>query len=274
MPYIDIPKIEKSNDAYWYHSMDLANSESVIGDWDLRGKFREYTGGLDFRGTNVLDVGTASGFLAFEAEKAGAASVVSLDMPPDGDWDVVPYARDAMDGDVEQKLIRHLRDVDRCKRTSIHNLRQGFYYAHTINRSSVRLYESSVYSIGEDIGLFDVAIVGSILLHLTDPFKALHKILSVTKSKVVISDLYYGHLEMMMSHRPLVEFVPNPQAKYPNELAWWRLSVPAITMMLDVLGFECQSSSVNSYPLKGIEHTVFTIVGNRVRVVGDRKNRG
>lgn len=265
MPYVSIPATTDAKGVYWYHSMDLGSGESVIGDWDLRDRFREYSGALDFRGKTVLDVGTASGFLAFEAERAGG-NVISLDMPANGDWDVVPYALEPVGESIEDQLKRHLQDADACKRASIKNLRKGFYYAHTMNQSKVRLYESSVYTIGEDLGFVDVAIVGSILLHLRDPFKALHKILSVTKSQVVISDL---HDDGAIGNRPTMEFLPNPHRDIPNANAWWRLGVPVIIKMLDVLGFECQPVNVHSYPFKGTDRKVFTLVGTRVRVPGE-----
>ena len=62
----------------FYHSIDLPGIGSVKGEWDLRGKFDEYIGSIDVSGKTVLDVGTASGFLTFEAEKRGA-TVFSFD---------------------------------------------------------------------------------------------------------------------------------------------------------------------------------------------------
>jgi 2-polyprenyl-3-methyl-5-hydroxy-6-metoxy-1,4-benzoquinol methylase len=52
--------------------MDLPGFGSVIGQWDLRGRFDNYTGRVPLAGRTVVDVGTASGFLSFDAEKRGA----------------------------------------------------------------------------------------------------------------------------------------------------------------------------------------------------------
>ena len=49
------------------------------GEWDLRGRFDDYVGRLDLSGKRVLDIGTASGFLTWEAERRGA-QVVSFDL--------------------------------------------------------------------------------------------------------------------------------------------------------------------------------------------------
>src|SRR5689334_8426613 len=62
----------------FYHAMDLPDGQFVRGNWDLRNSFEKYTGFAQFAGRRMLDVGTASGFLTFEAEKRGA-EVVSFD---------------------------------------------------------------------------------------------------------------------------------------------------------------------------------------------------
>src|SRR6266403_2835052 len=74
----------------FYHALDLPSFGAVEGHWDLRGRFDEYVGYTDLRDKTVLDVGTASGFLSFEAEKRGA-TVVSIDASSARPWDRVPF---------------------------------------------------------------------------------------------------------------------------------------------------------------------------------------
>jgi hypothetical protein len=69
-----IPAIE---DCKFYHAMDLPQIGFVQGAWDLRGRFDDYIGGVGLKDRSVLDVGTASGFLSFEAEQRGAQPVTS-----------------------------------------------------------------------------------------------------------------------------------------------------------------------------------------------------
>jgi 2-polyprenyl-3-methyl-5-hydroxy-6-metoxy-1,4-benzoquinol methylase len=61
--------------------MDLPSLGTVnhFGSWDLRGRFDEYTGFVPIAGKTLVDVGSASGFLSFEAEKRGAV-VTSFDV--------------------------------------------------------------------------------------------------------------------------------------------------------------------------------------------------
>lgn len=263
MGFIAIPVVTENSDCFFYHSMDFPDGTSIVGDWDLRGRFDDYTGHVDLKNKTVLDVGTASGFLAFEAEKRGA-QVISLDMPIDGDWDIVPYAKEPV-ADIEAQLQARLGDKNFNKRTtSIARMRKGYFYAHRKMNSNVRFFESVVYGISEELGFMDVSIVGSILLHLRDPFLALQKVASITKERIVIADLCQQAFVKQANQRPLLEFLPN--ANLDNPHAWWRLSPIALNSMLGVVGFEVESEQTNTFLFKGRELRVCTQVARRVRV--------
>src|SRR5215208_5675015 len=64
----------------FYHAIDLPSFGRQDGMWDLIGRFDDYVAGTDVSGRTVLDVGCATGFLTFEAEKRGA-TVTSFDAP-------------------------------------------------------------------------------------------------------------------------------------------------------------------------------------------------
>ena len=65
--------VEGPDECFFYHTMELPGLGLVRGQWDLRGRFDDYVGGVGVEGKTVLDVGTATGFLSFEAERRGAA---------------------------------------------------------------------------------------------------------------------------------------------------------------------------------------------------------
>lgn len=263
MGFITVPKVLDSEQCYFYHSMNFPDGSSVVGDWDLRNRFEEYTGEVKLGGKVVLDVGTASGFLAFEAEKRDA-SVISLDMPVDGDWDVVPCAKNDI-VHIEDQLRARLNDRNSSKRiSSIQKMRKGYFFAHNKMNSSVRFYESGIYGLSADVGFVDVSIVGSILLHLRDPFLALQRVASVTKERIVIADLCQAGFLAQVGQRPVLEFLPTAECDNPN--AWWRLSPSALTRMLDVLGFSVEVEHAGMFLFKGKENRVCTLVARRVRV--------
>src|SRR2546421_359741 len=115
--------VQDISDCYFYHTMDLPRSGTTTGDWDLRGRFNDYMGGVSFSGKTVLDVGTASGFLTFEAEKRGA-SVVSVDVRSMEERDkgklFIPQSLYVTDHEQwERPLAERLRRV-----------KNGYWFAH------------------------------------------------------------------------------------------------------------------------------------------------
>src|ERR1700722_17438739 len=76
MPWQSDPRL---SGCYFYHTMELPDFGVVHGEWEIR-DFHQYIGSVDLAGKRVLDVGTASGFLSFRAERAGASEVVSFDV--------------------------------------------------------------------------------------------------------------------------------------------------------------------------------------------------
>src|SRR6185295_5902899 len=72
--------VDSVADCFFYHTMDLPEFGVVRGQWDLRGRFDDYVGGVPVAGKSVLDIGTATGFLSFEAERLGASRVLSFDL--------------------------------------------------------------------------------------------------------------------------------------------------------------------------------------------------
>src|SRR4249920_1356812 len=63
--------LPRREDCFFYHDLDLPGGTTIGGHWDIRGHFDQYIGNQTLNGKKVLDVGTASGFLAFGAEQGG-----------------------------------------------------------------------------------------------------------------------------------------------------------------------------------------------------------
>src|SRR5262249_17375827 len=143
----------------FYHTIDLPGGNALIGDWDLRGNIDRYLGRTNFHGKRVLDVGSASGFLTFHMERQGA-DVVSYDLSEDYLWDFVPFA--GMD----------FRDVASEYRGKIKRINHGYWFCHRAFGSKARKVYGTVYNIPDTIGPVDIAVFGSILLHVRDPFLA------------------------------------------------------------------------------------------------------
>ena len=65
---------------YWYHAIDLPAGVTTPGMYDYRATLEPFHLPERMDGMSVLDVGSASGFWAFEFERRGA-QVTSVDLP-------------------------------------------------------------------------------------------------------------------------------------------------------------------------------------------------
>src|SRR5258708_4233384 len=76
-------------DLYWYHTVDLGDGLVTPGSYDYRDALPRFGFPEDMRGMSVLDVGSATGFFAFEFERRGA-DVTSVELPSLAHWDRFP----------------------------------------------------------------------------------------------------------------------------------------------------------------------------------------
>lgn len=246
-------KVSAKSECYFYHTIDLPGEATIPGEWDLRGGVDEYFGGASFRGKRVLDVGTANGFLSFEIEKRGG-EVISFDLDQSKSWDYVPYEG------------KDLGEWLGSRRELIERLNNGYWYCHRALKSSARVVYGDVYSIPKEIGPVDIAVVGSILLHLRDPWLALREILSITKERVIIVEKLSGRFRLLplldRLGMPTFSFLPDAKKGAPLD-GWWALSPLALRRMLGVLGFGSSVVRHHAQPLHGKRTPLFTIVAER-----------
>jgi SAM-dependent methyltransferase len=258
-PYAEPREIAGLADCDFYHTMELPKYGLVQGEWDLRGKERDYLGGLEVQGKRVLDVGAASGHVSFFMERAGA-EVVSFDLSPEQHVDAVPYARADLPA-LQQRLTTH-----------IGRLNNGYWLAHRALGSQARMAYGSAYDPPAGLGTFDVTTLGCVLLHLRDPFLALQRTLALTSETVVVVEpgvspwqarglRLGGRLGRGMFFRP--EF----RAGEPP-LTWWRLTPSVVRLMIAVLGFEESELTFHKQLFNGTPRWLFTVVGRRTVQAG------
>jgi SAM-dependent methyltransferase len=217
--------------------MDLPGIGRVGQEWDLRPTIDAYLGGFDFRGKRVLDVGAASGFLTFEMEKRGAR-VVSFDLGEEMDWDRLPCGADSR-ADQARAL----------KRQSHERLLNAYWLAHRLLGSTARAFYGNIYALPEALGAFDAVVLGSVLLHLRDPFLALQSASRLSREAVIITDLRFD------APTPVMEFLPNPEVS-PD--IWWRISVRCMAAMLAAVGFNPPTITCSEHLAvhQGVNHPI------------------
>ena len=165
---MDIAALPLQDECEFYHSIDLPRVGSVTGHWDLRGRFGDYVGHTPVAGRTFLDVGTATGFLSFEAEKEGAL-VTSFDA--DG-----PERYEHVTGELSHDP------------THFRRLRNGYAFSHALLESKANLVLGDIYSMSQSVQPHDIVLVGQILVHLRDPLIALQQAAKVTKDTLIITE--------------------------------------------------------------------------------------
>lgn len=244
-------------DCVFYHTIDLPGLGPQQGMWDLRPNVQKYLGNVALSGKCVLEIGTANGYLCFYMEMTGA-NVIAFDLAPDEIPDIVPYAR-----------------VDLSERANemqpwLEKIRNAFWLAHKELNSSSKVVYGNVYKIPSEIGIVDVSTFGSILLHLRDPFLALHNVLRLTRETVIITEPiwhWFNFVRFLTPRRKFggyLVFLPDHERCEPAT-TWWYLSPTAIRRFIGVSGFE--SSKVTYHFQRHVETNrnvlYFTIVGTR-----------
>jgi hypothetical protein len=236
----------------FYHTMDLPDS-AVKGHWDLRGRLFDYIGGLTVSGKSVIDVGTASGFLTWELEKAGA-DVVSFDAGDATDIAFVPIHDQ-----------RHVTDRDAWKRDNdvfLDRLKNSYWFAHRQLRSRSRALYGNIYELDTYGHQFDIAVMGQILVHLKDPVNAIAAVARVCRETLVITE---GTID---SPQPDMRLCARASSGGPGYM-WWLCSVPFYREVLAMQGFEVTGVTTASFSCEAAYCTgdipLTTIVATRRR---------
>jgi SAM-dependent methyltransferase len=203
----------------FYHTMDLPGVGEVAGDWDLRETVDSYLGPCPLKGRSLLDLGCASGFLSFTAEQRGA-SVVSFDLrDATRDLTLVPYAY----REQEQGALLAAGDE------YVRKWKNGYWLAHRLLGSEARVHYGNVYSLPDELGQFDVVLLGQILVHLQNPLAALTAAAQRAREHLVIVE------RVLPGEHPIAVFLP-PVVDRADQ-AWWHCSLGVYRRFLRILGF-------------------------------------
>ena len=224
---------------HFYHSMDLPEFGLQTGEWDLRRDVDNYLGNQIFQGKTVVDVGTASGFLAFEMEKRGAA-VVAFDRnlsDVHDDAGLIPYH------DFSPRFGYPFERGLEIRIQNLRKLRNSFWLSHRLLKSKIRLYAGNAYAGASDIGTVDYSFFGCILLHLRDPLLALAAFAKITRERMIITDT---HENIGTLAEYPVMFLRVNVADPGNRGTWWYLTPALLKQYLAVLGFVRFSLSYHS----------------------------
>lgn len=217
---------------YWYHSMEFPDGERVRGSWTIR-DFAAYVGGFDLKSKSVLDVGTASGYLAFHAERAGA-TVTALDAASTHEFRHFPFV-----DSLSYRDIRAYREM--WERENLVPIKNSWWHAwHKFGSKARCVYAPmpELYEWPEQ--MFDVVMAGAIVEHLSDPVYAIGAWARLAREAVLIpfTDVI-----------PLRELVIHPITPLNDSrinYVWWHLSRGLYDKIFDNLGFDAHYTQVQA----------------------------
>jgi hypothetical protein len=239
-------QVNDPKECEFYHSMKLKNGERVEGKWTI--DYDRYLGDTDFRGKLVLDVGTASGGLAWAIEDRGG-NVIGLDLDEDSDWDVIPSMHDNYKATIgERKQI-------------VEALHRAWWYCHERNQSSARAVYCHTYDIPSDIGPVDVTMFGAILLHLRDPFRALQSASVLTRETIIVTEML-PKLPNDVLKLPVAKLMPQIEGRL-HPWTWWHLTPELVVQMLKLLGFCDATVSYHTQQQISGQQSMYTVTAKR-----------
>ena len=226
---------------YWYHTVELPGGLITPGLYDIRAALDEFCFPSDMRGMNVLDVGSATGFFAFEFARRGA-HVVSVELPSLYALDrfpgqsiqqtldkigemIVPRSMSAMRGYVRKYTAEELY---------VHLLEGPFEFCRKLLNAPVERCLSTVYDLSEaKLGAtFDLVFMGDILLHTLNPLAALAAVAPLCSGALVLSQVIPGNA----GDEPVIKYVGG-DTPGSDEVSWWLPNMACVVQLLKKLGF-------------------------------------
>lgn len=214
--------VERARRINWYHSFTLDQGVEIEGQFDLRPHLHRYGIPEDLTGKTVLDVGASNGFFSFELERRGAEKVVAVDLPTIAEHDFTP-----------QHAAQRERAFDEATRADQDesDLHGGFNLLKEALDSKVEHVGCNIYDLSPEKvgGTYDLVFCGSLLIHLSDPFRALQRLRLVTKEQCIMATVY----DPALGESPDMRFIGVWDA-----IAWWTPSIRCLEEMMRCAGFD------------------------------------
>jgi len=199
----------------WYHTLELRPGVVTPGWLDHRAIVDKVPLPASLEGMRCLDVGTFNGFWAFEMERRGAADVVAVDVLDPRKWDWPVRSEPAAVEAIGRRLAGG----------------RGFEIAREALGSRVNRIDSTVYELdGRELGHFDLAYVGSLLVHLRDPVLALERIRRISSTLVLVDGV---DLPQTLRH-PLL---PVARLDGQGRPWWWYPNLAGLARLVEASGF-------------------------------------
>lgn len=227
---------------YWYHTIDLGDGLVTPGLHDYRETISAFPFPENMNGMTVLDVGSATGFFAFEFERRGA-HVISLELPSLRDLDRFPgQSVEASLRKIERMIFPDHLDMESMRRGDpepelYRCLLDGpFRFCAQRLASKVERRYSTIYDVtAEKLGLaqgFDLIFIGDVLVHTLYPLKALAALAPLCRGALIVAQ----KLPDGPQEPPAMMYVGRADSA-EDEICWWLPNRSCLIEILMKLGF-------------------------------------
>ena len=233
------------SDYFWYHTIDLGDGLLTPGTYDYRFNLDPFHFPENMTGMRVLDVGSGTGFFAFEFERRGA-EVTSVDLPSMANLDRFPgetleqtirkvegMMREHALYSAEQK--KEIFGIEALKELHRTHLDGPFKFCHGRLMSKVTRCYSTIYEVSREKlgqGDFDLVFIGDVLVHTINPLQALAAVAALCRGTLIVSQV----LAEAVESQPLMLYVGGDQPG-KDAVTWWWPNQLCFEQMLRKLGF-------------------------------------
>lgn len=225
---------------YWYHTVELPGGLVTPGQCDFRGSLAAFPFPQDMHGLRVLDVGSATGYFAFEFVRRGA-KVVSVELPSLEALDRFPGQSVEQSLEKIRKMLGHAAAGEAGDKPKYTEQQMYFYLLEgpfefcrkQLGVSLTRCY-SPVYDLTQTKtgGTFDLVFLGDILLHTLNPLEALAAVAPLCHGTLVLSqtipEAAEGQAAMLYVGGDSLD---------SDEVSWWLPNKPCLMALLKKFGF-------------------------------------
>lgn len=197
----------------WYHTFEFPDGTVTRGFYDHRRAVPKLPFPASLAGKRCLDLASADGLFAFEMARRGG-EVVSLDLDDktEEDWQ-------GSGGEDAPTVDGTRRNFELARRA----------LGLDVERVNLNLYDASPERLG---GQFDFVFMGNILLHLSDPGRALAAARSVTAGQFLSFEVVSLPLTLMRPRSAAARLCEVDDAR------WWTPNVAGHRRLLRAAGFE------------------------------------
>ena len=205
----------------WFHTIELPGGVVTPGLFDQRKVVRRLPLPASLDGMRCIDVAAADGFWSFEMARRGAAEVLSADLDDTRLQDTQGVAGQEVEGATGRAMT-------------------AFRLAHdALGLVNLDRVDVSVYDLDPAVhGTFDFAFMGNILLHLSDPARAVAAVRRVLapEGRLLSLEPVSVPLTLLSRRRPLAQLFNFDAPR------WWLPNRAAHVRFVEAGGFDVVDS--------------------------------